>query len=227
MNPLPASLLLFALVAAGPVTAQTIYRWVDAKGVTHYTDNLQSVPAGLKATTTDGEEISTVGTPPPVAVSKAPTPAAAPPVPSAAPDDAERRWRSDFRAAKERVRSLEDEIAVDQRKVNDPSRMPMTGTWQCGGWPSLQPSRGSLGVTGQARVPGGAVTVTGQTQYVAPATPVTAGWGGPCWYAMNGEYQQAKDRLERNQLALKRAQDDLADLERRAANEAVPFDWRR
>ena len=44
-------LLLALLLAATPVAAQQIYRWVDAKGTTHYSQH--APPAGVKAVPTD------------------------------------------------------------------------------------------------------------------------------------------------------------------------------
>ncbi len=45
--------LLLALVLT-----QTIYEWTDAKGVTHYTDNPSSIPAGVKPRTTSGGAVT-------------------------------------------------------------------------------------------------------------------------------------------------------------------------
>lgn len=42
------------------VAAQTIYRWTDASGEVHYTDNLSTVPRRAKVATTDGTPINTV-----------------------------------------------------------------------------------------------------------------------------------------------------------------------
>jgi hypothetical protein len=44
---------------------------------------------------------------------------------------------------------------------------------------------------------------------------------------MNNAYERTKRRLEENRAALARAKEDLTDLERRAANGAVPLEWRR
>jgi hypothetical protein len=59
------------------------------------------------------------------------------------------------------------------------------------------------------------------------------GWVWPsvvttsCWYGFNPDYERIRDQLERNRKALVRAKEELADLERRAALEAVPLEWRR
>ncbi len=43
----------------------------------------------------------------------------------------------------------------------------------------------------------------------------------------NPEYERSKARLEETELELARAKEDLANLERLAANAAVPLEWRR
>jgi hypothetical protein len=43
----------------------------------------------------------------------------------------------------------------------------------------------------------------------------------------DADYIRAKDRLDRNRRELTYAQSDLSDLERRAALNAVPLEWRR
>lgn len=48
--------------------SQTIYRWTDARGEVHYTDDATSIPRGAKVQTTEGEELTVVP------ASKTPTP---------------------------------------------------------------------------------------------------------------------------------------------------------
>ncbi|MFN7130992.1 MAG: hypothetical protein ACK4N5_02845, partial [Myxococcales bacterium] len=43
----------------------------------------------------------------------------------------------------------------------------------------------------------------------------------------NPEYAKAQARISRNEAELKRAQEQLAELERRASRAAVPLEWRR
>ena len=42
---------VIAVLMAGGASAQTIYRWTDAKGTVHYTDDASSIPRGAKVTT--------------------------------------------------------------------------------------------------------------------------------------------------------------------------------
>ena len=63
-------LLTLALTLA---LGQTMYEWVDAQGESHFTDDLASVPKGVKVRTTDGADISTIESSPPP-TKPAPTP---------------------------------------------------------------------------------------------------------------------------------------------------------
>ena len=227
---------LLACLVAVTASAQTIYRWVDGQGTTHYTDNLASIPKSAKVMTTDGEEISTVSGS--SSVNQPVEPAVrAQQVAAAKQTEAEqeRYWRDQFRTTRDRVRTLEDEVSIDKKKVEDPTRMPMTGNWNCGygvyglyggaGYPQQQ--GGGVYVNGQGRgtVGGGTLTVGAGAQVRNPSLPPV--WGAPCWYVADPEYDRVRERLERNQAALKRAREDFSDLERRAANNSVPFEWRR
>lgn len=42
-----------------------IYRWTDARGEVHYTDDASTIPRGAKVQTTDGEDVTVVPSPPP------------------------------------------------------------------------------------------------------------------------------------------------------------------
>lgn len=53
---LPGALL--ALVLAGAVSAET-YRWEDPAGNVHFSDDLASVPTGLRSKVTIGDDITT------------------------------------------------------------------------------------------------------------------------------------------------------------------------
>jgi hypothetical protein len=53
-------LLLFALACGSAAHAQQVYRWVDGKGEVHYTNDPASIPKGVKATPTEGDDLSMV-----------------------------------------------------------------------------------------------------------------------------------------------------------------------
>jgi hypothetical protein len=217
---------VFALIAV--LMSQTIYTWTDARGVQHYTDDPTTIPGDAKVSTAVGEELSNITAP------KTQQQAAAAPQPVVADDRRDSRseedyWRQQFRALKEKVRNLEDEIALDKKKVDDPTRLPMTGNFYCA--PQIFGRFGSsVAVSGTAVAPlgtAGNLTVTGGFgQSFGFGTPLSYPYGS-CWYQPNSELAQTADRLERNRASLKRAKEDLSDLERRAANAAVPLEWRR
>lgn len=227
--------LLAALLLSTAASAGTIYRWVDAKGTVHYTDDPSSAPAGVKVTTTEGEELTRINPDPPAAKAQVVAEAAA--QQQAKPTSDEEYWRKEFRTARDRVRTLEDELAVDQRKVDDPSRMAMNGNYYCApqyylGGPGVQGGgvqTTGIGVRGSVPLgPNAGLTFNANSTYRQNVYPSGYGYGaGPCWYQMDGESQRTRDRIERTKAELARAKDDLADLERRAAYASVPLEWRR
>lgn len=254
--------VLMALSMASVAWAQTIYTWTDSRGTVHYTDDPSTIPAKAKVKTTEGGELSQMGPPP-----ERPAPQEAPsrePSSSAGVETKsdEEYWRKEFRAANEKVRSLEDELSVDQRKVDDPSRMPMGGTYYCqpgfyspgfvaprsGQFNRAQTNFGAalnvpLGGGGSLNVNANVGASVRRGSSVAPFAGYGAyggsssfgygyggygvGVGGPCWYQMDGQYAYTRDRIERTRAALARAKEELADLDRRAANASVPLEWRR
>lgn len=221
---LRAHLILIAVLAASPAVAQSIYRWVDADGVTHYTDNSASVPQGVAVFATDGEPISHMGKPGPVPVSAAkkaaPAPAAVPDnVPSTDDGPNEVYWRAQFKAARERIRSLEDEITADGKRVHDVNVgytcAPQIAAY--GGYAPAPTATASVTVTPQGLNGRSGYGPVGQPLYVYDA----------CIPRLNPEYDRTQRRIEKNKLALVRAKEDLHELERRAAFDAVPLEWRR
>jgi hypothetical protein len=244
------------LFLATAASAQTIYRWTDARGTVHFTDDPANVPAGAKVSTTQGEELSEMGQP---ARLTAPSPRPGAPVEIAqASTDAreEDYWRGLFRDAHEKVRELEDELAADSRWLGDPTGMgiPITCPRGYGGYAygsggygygfvngASAAQAGSVG--GSATLPlgnGATLSVNGSAGASARQSTVTPfagyapyvsypGYGyGPgygCWVV--AEQARVRDRIDRTKMALARAREELADLERRAAFNAVPLEWRR
>jgi hypothetical protein len=217
-----SALALVLLLVASPALAQAVYRWVDAEGTTHYTDNSASIPKGATVFATDGEPISEMGKPGPVpvaprAVIEEKRVEADPSVPTSS----EQYWRGQFRSAKDKIRSLEDEILADRRRLEDPQGMAVGINYQCA--PSYgayaPPVRyGSSVIVG----PQGAQAYFGPIQQ-----PGHVGYFNTCFQTINPEYDRTKLRLEKNRGALERAKEELHELERRAAFEAVPLEWRR
>ena len=213
-----ASALL--LLLAAPAFAQAVYRWVDAAGTTHYTDNAASIPKGATVFATEGEPISEMGKPGPVpVVAAARTHDADPNVPTGS----ELYWRGAFRAAKDKIRNLEDEISADRHRVEDVNGLPVGLTYSCapaysGGYVVPQTRYGSAIVVGTQ----GAAAYFGPLPQAGFITPFTS-----CIQTINPEYDRTRIRLEKNRSALERAKEELHELERRAAFDAVPLEWRR
>lgn len=229
--------LLIVIVSA--VTAQ-VFTWTDKAGVVHYTDNPSAVPADVKPRVTEGAEISLLTTdqaPRPVrARAEQVIDARAAAVAELDRRDEQRRsereWRAAFRELNERIAGLTDEIEIDRRKVEDVNGLPASARFTClnpfgwNGW-GPQPYLGQTtvmagGQLGTGVAVGGSVVVR-QTGPVVYSTPASA----PCVLAVNPEYERAKERLELNRKVLARANEELADLERRASFEGVPREWRR
>lgn len=197
--------LLFALL----MTQATVYAWTDKAGVEHFTDDLSTIPKGVKVRTTDGADISVMvitdkDEKKPVAAPPPPPQPAAPSGPEA-PSNAELVWRQLFRDARNKVTNLEEEIESDRKKVEEVNGLPLTFSFNCGfygggyggyygggyrpGYPGVGVARvppiNSAGVavtaTGQP-VPGVNVgaTVTGTTVIVPPV--VTTGFVAPYPY---------------------------------------------
>jgi hypothetical protein len=230
--------VLVALVMAFAAQAQTIYTWTDARGTVHYTDDPSSIPAGVKAATTEGEELSNTG--PSV---KAPARPEAPPQEqqqTSKPTSDEEYWRGLFRAAREKVKSLEDEVSIDQRSTGGQGFYcpPMYGYYPPGygygfppGYSYRQSNRAGLGASLNVPLGNGAsLNVNGSAGSVVQQNNTTVvPFQGTVGYGYVGCYEdtRARDRIEKTKLALKRAQEELGDLERRAANASVALEWRR
>ena len=248
--------LCLSLLLPGLAGAQAIYTWTDNEGVQHFTDEPKNVPKGVKATTTEGAHVNVVSATAPAeqapSVAKpvsgseaqaaaaqaqaaaAQAQAAAAQAQAAAQQQAqatlEDTWRKRFRDARDKVRVLEDDIEVDRQRVEEVNGLPVSFAYTCGPgwgapWPPATHGQGGVAVSGQV---GPGVNVS-----AGVGTAWSQGWGfpstviTPCAFGFNAEYERARERLARNRKALVRAKEELADLERRAALEAVPLEWRR
>ncbi len=211
--------LLLALV----VLQSAVYSWTDKSGVEHFTDDLASIPRGVKVRTTEGAEISRIDSD----LTKNPRPVAAPQVAEpAVPSTSEQAWRQLFRTARTRVTELEEEIESDRTKVEEVNGLPVRTGFICNTGFYNQPlvTTGAVVVAGQP-APGLGVTATvTHTTVVNQPLPLYA---SPCFFSFNPEFERIRERLGKNRREVVRAREELADLERRASFEAVPLHWRR
>jgi hypothetical protein len=213
---------LFAAVvgfASLHVDAQTtIYTWVDGQGVTHFTDNANEVPKGVAAETTIGDDLSYASSP---HRETAPVAGPAPVDAAEAKRDAEAvetQWRARFREARVRIAELTDVIEVDTQLVEGQSGLVLTAQQTCPSQRVVQ----QFGFAGDQRQPadnGAGVAVTGPSVW-------GQGFGRRGCFP-NPEFERRRERLMLNRRALLRAKADLEELERQAAYNAIPLEWRR
>ena len=214
----PVSPFLLALVIA----QATVYVWTDKEGAEHFTDELTSIPRGVKVRTTEGAPISRIE----ADTAKNVRPAVvAPPTGPAIPSASEQAWRQLFREAKTKVRVLEEDIEADRTKVEEVNGLPLTRQFNCAtGFYYPQPvivGGSTTVVIGGQPAPGFNVGAS----VVVQRPPAV--YASPCFYGLNPEFERIRDRLDHNRRELVRAREELADLERRASFEAVPLEWRR
>jgi hypothetical protein len=218
--------MLTALLSLA-VAQATIYTWVDREGVEHFTDDASQVPKGVKARTTTGEEVSRLGSDVTERSSRPRKAVAVDETSPEPPSRAEQEWRRLFREAHARIASLEEEIEEDRNKVEVVNGLPVSPRFSClGPWWGPGVPMGTIGggwsVVGQ--LPGGAVVTAHSGTAIAHSGQV---FMNPCLFTLNPEFERIRERLAKNRRELERARADLADLERRAAFEAVPLHWRR
>ncbi len=206
--------LLVALLLA----QTTIYAWTDKSGVQHFTDDLSTIPKGVKVRTTEGEVVSRIDAdvkanpPKVVAQAKDEKPAA--------PNLSEQQWRQIFRDATRKVENLEQDIERDRKQVEEVNGMPIRAGFTCAtGWWS-QPVYGTTVNAGVGQTGQGSTVTVGSGPSVMPTV-------APCYYSHNPEFERVRERLASNRRELVRAREDLADLDRRASFAAVPREWRR
>jgi hypothetical protein len=198
--------------------AQTIYSWTDDDGVEHYTDDSTAIPKKARVNAminNDASNRKVIPTAPmnlPLVAQKVETPTTEPAKTLALAET----WRTLFKDARRKISALEYIISADEKKVEGVIGVPSRVS--CSYLPTPV-NTAQLSI--QAQV--GPVTVSsgfGAVQYAN----YNAGY--PCFAVPDYEFIRAKERLEHSKIDLKNAQIDLADLERRAAREAIPLEWR-
>lgn len=212
--------LSFALALTFPAAAfaqrDGVYRWTDANGEEHYTNDLSTLPGDTVVTPVDGEELSVVRHAEPRRQEpEAPGTAVA----SVAPTreqleyeklkhevararieterseqalrrgdlEAERYWRGSFRRLRGSLRELQNALERE-RSVFSVDGLPVTG-----GYLALGPN---------------CFAFPHQCAFVA-------------------HLEEAKVRIRQLEREIRILEEDLAELERRASNESVPHAWRK
>ncbi|MBL9037746.1 MAG: DUF4124 domain-containing protein [Archangium sp.] len=225
-------------LAASVVVTQSVYRWTDAEGEEHYTNEPGSIPKGAKDVQTvtgdldiiEGDAPAESASKPKVELDSSDEVRAPRTVASSAERD-ERFWRGEFRTARSKVKELEDEIETDRKQVEEVNGLPVIARSTCGnGWggvPGGVVVNNGANVVGAVQVAPG-VTISGSAGSTVVQQQSWPGYvGAPCWLTPNPMFEQSRHRLEMNRRRLVRAKEELADLERRASFDAVPLEWRR
>lgn len=202
---LRSALLLLAL-HAGAARADDIYVWTDASGETHYTNDVASIPEKSRKTARKLEND------PPAVAPRSALPGDGSSLPKVTADDAPKEPRpaidaqppppepieATVHAPRDDEKLTEDQWRTLFRKANDKvSRSERKATR----------TRESL-----ARLPGQDFTTTYDTS------------GN---LVVDSRYQTLKLQLEDDEYQLNVAREELHDLERAAAREAIPLEWRR
>lgn len=203
---LRSTVLVLALHAAA-ARADDVYVWTDASGETHYTNDVASIPEKARRTARklDNE-------PPAVIPRSAVNPEVTSTDPKAGGDDSSKGQRpgsdaqppppepieATIHAPREDEKVTEDQWRTMFRKANDKVHRSER---------KVQRTRDSI-----SRLPGQDFTTT----YDQAGNLV-----------MDSRYQTLKLELQEDEYQLNVAQEEQHDLERAAAREAIPLEWRR
>ena len=112
-------ILAITLSIAPAALAEPIYRWIDENGVANYTNNQAKVPAGVKAETTAGDEITVIASSRGVSSQRPATIPASLSTDILTPEERARadQWRSAFRDVHARIARLELEVGLDKQRL--------------------------------------------------------------------------------------------------------------
>lgn len=202
---LRAAVLALALHASA-VRADDVYVWVDASGETHYTNDVASIPEKARRTVRKLEGMPEAVAPrsaiPGVDLER---PKPADPEPAA---DPKKQPASDqppppqpieeaIQAPRENEKVSEEQWRTMFKKANERVKRAERKT---------ERTREAL-----AKLPGQDLTSYDYAGNVV----------------VDSRYQSLKVQLEEDEYALNTAREELHDLERAAAREAVPLEWRR
>jgi type IV secretory pathway VirB10-like protein len=191
------SAVLVLALVATAARAEDVYVWTDASGETHYTNDVASIPEKARRSARKLENE------PPTVVPRNPDPKPPgnePPKgqPTADQPPPPEPIEETIHAPREDEKVTEDQWRTMFRKANDKVHRAER---------KAQRTRESL-----SRLPGQDVTTT----YDQSGNLV-----------MDSRYVTLKTQLQEDDYQLNVAQEELHDLERAAAREAIPLEWRR
>ncbi|MDQ3265162.1 MAG: DUF4124 domain-containing protein [Myxococcota bacterium] len=208
MNPRALAMLICLSPAA--LGGDGVYRWVDANGEVHYTNDLQSLPGDVVLTPVEGEALGELTTHRPQAPARLDAPPASPQKLELARVVAEtRRAQAEARAAELEVqRGLREEEEFWRGAFRDARRRILLLQ------DSLQREKALFETSGLP------VTLRIHQPY-----------GHPCVHRNDcgsaEQFEKARLTVQELERDLSLAEGELAELERRASHQAVPLEWRR
>lgn len=197
---------LAALVLAAPpaLAGDGIYRWTDDQGEVHYTNDLETPPGDKTLEPVSGDEVSVV------------------PSQAKAPQAKPTREELELRLLETQVKKAEADL--DRGKGRDAAEQEET--WRA----AFRLARRKVELLRDE-------LAEQQTVLTVSGFPVTArmyGTGGfcgrramPCQTGAAEEFELAKLRVKQLERDIAAAEEELADLDRRASYAEVPQEWRR
>jgi len=202
------SAALAFLLHTATARADDVYMWTDSSGETHYTNDVASIPEKARRTVrklegSTPDAVAPRSAIPGVEVDRSPTkpPEPQPTEPKKPEADAQppppQPIEETLHAPREDETVTEEQWRTMFRKTNEKLKRAERKT---------QRTREAL-----AKLPGQDLTSYDYAGNIV----------------VDSRYQSLKVQLEEDEYALRAAQEELHDLERAAAREAVPLEWRR
>jgi len=212
----PRALCLLTVLSTAASAGDGVYRWVDARGEVHYTNDLDSLPGDVVLTPVEGGELGVITSEPaPRSKANAPPSLAAAP----APEHLEvARVEAETRRANAEARRAELEIQRTQRDEEDYWR----GSFREARrrillvQDSLQRERAQLELGGMP-----------VTMRISQPYGHSGCHGGNHVCGSVDEFEKTRLTVQELERDLKEAEDQLRDLERRASHQSIPLEWRR
>lgn len=210
------SLLVLALsvVLTGGWAEAATYRWVDDRGIIHFTDNPENIPVKYRKKVR--ELPSVTGTPqqPSAATPPEAAPEPASPTEKAAPlygGLTESEWREKFTSLRQELKTLEEGLPAKQDELNALHRIWVLSMGRL-------PTDKELQAFAKKQQEG--ATTVEDNPYVNKNPLSSPGRNREAYYKKLAEVQQDEARI-------KELQAKLAALDLEASRAGVPFAWRQ
>jgi len=192
-------IVLLITVFACSAALADVYEWVDREGVTHFTDNLDKVPAKYREKVKRREsvagekgEATQVQSPPPEPVSEKPKAAVY-------GGHDENWWRSGFRSLQEELQHIKEKLPEKREELTKLRRQ----------W-----------IVSMGRTPKEGESTSDPENYVTKSALSTPGQHRVAYYEKKGE-------IEKDEARIKEIEGQLTSLDADATRAGVPFEWRK